>query len=434
MLARAQGLAGFSKLVALKRMHAEYAKDEVIVARFVDEAKIAARLDHPNLVQVFDFGVDDGEYYIAMEYVHGVSLAQLAATANKRGEILPMDFTLSVIIAACEGLSHAHDLRGAKGHTLGIVHRDVSPANVMLSYDGEVKVADFGIARAEERRAKTLTGVVLGKLAYMSPEQMAGTSVDRRTDVFALGVVMHELLTGRRLFSASRSAAGVRPRPDAPSALNPLLPRDLDTIVLRTLCERASERIATCDLLRAELEAVLARHGKSPSSRRRAALMRAWYPELAAGPEAPVAAARGHLPTPEVQALRAREPRRSAPRKTVAPVLEDPPTRFLSRNLAPSLHAAATLALPAFPPPPRLPRLRSEPLLPMSALLAPRDVASEPRSLAWTLRAPERRRPRTHVFEDLIDKVPWEAIVACLLALALFLALAIRSTPSQVIS
>lgn len=201
-LGRATGRAGFEKLVAVKVIHPHLAAEPEFVEMFLDEARIAARLHHPHVVEIHDLGEDDGAFFMVMEYVEGETLASVLRQLRKQGERLPLSAALQVVADACEGLTAAHDLTDADGRPMHLVHRDVSPHNLLVGMDGRVKVVDFGIAKATGRRSSTRTGQLRGKLAYMSPEQASGGSIDHRTDLFALGAVLWELLTNERLFTA----------------------------------------------------------------------------------------------------------------------------------------------------------------------------------------------------------------------------------------
>ncbi len=201
-LGRATGRAGFEKLVAVKVIHPHLAAEPEFVEMFLFEARIAARLHHPHVVEIHDLGDDDGVFFMVMEYVEGETLASMLRQLRKQGEQLPLSAVLQVMADACEGLAAAHDLTDVDGRRMHLVHRDVSPHNLLVSMDGRVKVVDFGIAKATGRRSSTRTGQLRGKLAYMSPEQAGGGSIDHRTDLFALGAVLWELLAGERLFTA----------------------------------------------------------------------------------------------------------------------------------------------------------------------------------------------------------------------------------------
>ncbi|MEM7159648.1 MAG: protein kinase [Myxococcota bacterium] len=201
-LGRATGRAGFEKLVAVKVIHPHLAVEQEFVEMFLDEARIAARLHHPHIVEIHDLGEDDGVFFMVMEYVEGETLASLLRQLRKHDELLALPAALQIMADACGGLAAAHDETDANDRPMQLVHRDVSPHNLLVGMDGRVKVVDFGIAKASGRRSSTRTGQLRGKLAYMSPEQASNQKIDHRTDLFALGAVLWELLTNQRLFMA----------------------------------------------------------------------------------------------------------------------------------------------------------------------------------------------------------------------------------------
>ena len=252
-LARIDGVSGFEKLVALKRIHRHLAKEKGYLEMFLDEARIASRITHPNVCSVFDFGEADGEYYIAMEYLVGEPLSRLMSRVagtqgHRRSPLLPLRMT-RIIADACEGLHAAHELKDANGDLLHVVHRDVSPRNLFATYDGAVQVVDFGIASANQRLHHTATGKVKGTFAYMAPEQLTGHSIDRRVDIWALGVTLWEMLAVKRLFKRDTTANTVHSvlydeiRP--PSEHRPQVPEELDRIVLKALQRDPKDRWRT---------------------------------------------------------------------------------------------------------------------------------------------------------------------------------------------
>jgi len=238
-LGRRQGPAGFRRHVAIKVVHEHLAADPTFVRMFLDEALLSARIQHPNVVHVEELGEADGTYFLVMEYVHGCTLSRLLKQLSKLGRRLSPDMAAWIAIQIAEGLHAAHDLTGDHGEALHVVHRDVSPQNVLLSETGHVKLIDFGVAKARGRALRTTSGSLKGKLAYMSPEQARGDDLDRRTDVYALGVVLWESLTGRRRFQAADQIAllrlvqaptisppSLRPRPsETSSSPRPRAPR-----------------------------------------------------------------------------------------------------------------------------------------------------------------------------------------------------------------
>jgi serine/threonine protein kinase len=222
-IGRLRGSAGFARTVAIKRPHPQYARDPEFVAMFVDEARLAARIHHPNVVSTLDVVAREGELFLVMEYVQGESLSRLVHLARQRRERVPEPMVASIVAGVLHGLHAAHEARGEGGELLGLVHRDVSPQNVLVGTDGVARVLDFGVAKAAGRIHTTRNGELKGKLAYMSPEQLCG-EVTRMTDVYAAGVVLWEALAGARserakgrdLACARRDhAAGLEPRPGA---------------------------------------------------------------------------------------------------------------------------------------------------------------------------------------------------------------------------
>jgi hypothetical protein len=272
-LARAEGAAGFEKVIALKRIHPHLASEKNFVDMFLDEARIASRIDHANVCSVFDFGEADGTYYIAMEFLAGESLSHIAKHMARSPEILRSPrrawFVSRIIADVCEGLHAAHELRGRDGEPLNVVHRDISPQNLFITYDGVVKVVDFGIASAADRLHHTQGSEVKGKFSYMAPEQARGTKgakLDRRADVFALGIVLWEMLVLKRLFRRDTPAETLLalmndPIP-APSTQRAGLPVELDAIVLKALARRPDERYPTARELGRDLARAIGKAGE----------------------------------------------------------------------------------------------------------------------------------------------------------------------------
>ena len=237
-LGRLLGPAGFSKIVAIKRLHAQFATDPEFLSMFIDEARLASVISHPNVVSSLDVVVEDNELLLVMEYVQGESLAQLIRLARKRHAAPPLGIVQRILCDALDGLHAAHTA-SVGGQPLNIVHRDVSPQNIMVGANGVARVLDFGIAKAESQSHSTRPGLVKGKFSYLSPEQVRGLPLDARTDVFSAGVVLWESLTGQRLFALQGAAKTVErvlsaPIP-APSSKNPLVSADLDRVVSKAL-------------------------------------------------------------------------------------------------------------------------------------------------------------------------------------------------------
>ncbi|HEY2745690.1 MAG TPA: serine/threonine-protein kinase [Polyangia bacterium] len=276
-LCRARGIQGFEKLAIIKRVRQDRAFDKKTVDLFLDEARLAASLQHPNIVQVFEFGIVEGSYFLAMEYVHGEDVHALLKRMRETKAAVPLAEVLAIVVGVCQGLHYAHECVGPNGRALGIVHRDISPSNVLISYDGAVMITDFGIAKATSRSSETTTGTVRGKLAYMSPEQCRGLALDRRSDIFAIGTLLHELSTGKALFGATSDFEvmkkivedGVRP----PSAEVAGYPRELDAIVLKALARDPAQRYATARELQLDIERFAVEHKLAISSARLAGFM-----------------------------------------------------------------------------------------------------------------------------------------------------------------
>ena len=259
-LALQQSVAGFEKLVVVKRIRPELRDDEKFVQMFLHEARVAAMLSHPNIAHTIDVGCEDGDYYIALEHVHGADLRAIVRQMRiKRVEAFPLEHALTIITSICAGLSHAHERRDLDGFPLGLVHRDVSPQNVIVEYAGGVKIVDFGIAKsATAAMEKTAPGTLKGKLSYMSPEQACGRPVDARSDVFAVSVLLYELTTNRRLFKRESDYATLKmicqeayPRP---SWVKPGYLRGLEHIVMLGLQRDPDDRFQTARDLQSAIE------------------------------------------------------------------------------------------------------------------------------------------------------------------------------------
>ncbi|WP_437503485.1 serine/threonine protein kinase [Sorangium sp. So ce1099] len=264
-LARMDGPGGFQKWVAIKRIHPHLVEDDQFVDMFLDEARIAAGINHANVAQVFDLGKDDNTYWIAMEYLHGEPLREVMRRAEERRLRISPELAARICSDAAEGLHAAHELRGKNGQLLGLVHRDVTPHNLFLTYDGYTKVVDFGIAKVADRLSSTRAGTLKGKLAYMSPEQVRGNDVDRTTDVFALGVVLWELTTNQRLFrmdtdldTLEKVQACVVP---PPSTIVSDYPIELESVVMKALAKHRQDRFQTARELSRALQSFLMRSG-----------------------------------------------------------------------------------------------------------------------------------------------------------------------------
>ncbi|MBK6578238.1 MAG: serine/threonine protein kinase [Sandaracinaceae bacterium] len=262
-LARRWGDSGFYREMVVKRLFPQFAHNPASLLLFQYEARVMAELAHPNIPQIFDLGECEDTWYIAMEYVPGVNLADLWRAGARGGTPMPLDVTLGIVIQICEALHHAHEAEDRGGNPLQIVHRDVTPHNIMITRDGVAKLMDFGIAQTNANRAEQ-RGVLRGTLAYMSPEQVRGRWLDRRADIFALGVVLYELTTGTRLFRGedvqvmtSIVETDIRP----PSTIVSGYPADLEAILMATLRRDRDHRIASASDLSAHLEHFGMRNG-----------------------------------------------------------------------------------------------------------------------------------------------------------------------------
>jgi serine/threonine protein kinase len=250
------GRNGFRKMVALKRMRTEWTDDPEFIQAFVHEAQLASRLTHPNIAQAYDLGKIEGTYYIAMELVLGATLSQIMQQCRHAAGRMPLPIALEILIQLCDALDHAHELRDAAGRSLDLVHRDISPSNVIISRDGLVKLIDFGIAKARSTRRATEHGIIKGKHAYIAPEYTYG-QLDRRADIWGLGVLAHEMLTGRRLFIGETDAATIRNvRGQAiapPSRYARGISQDLDDIIMTALQRDPDQRFQNAGAMRVAL-------------------------------------------------------------------------------------------------------------------------------------------------------------------------------------
>jgi hypothetical protein len=263
-LARLAGEAGFEKIVVVKRLLPELCASRAFVAMFLDEGKLVARLDHPNICEVHELGRDGAEYFLVMPYLDGVAATELIAQPRDPDRIAQLRAATGVIAQACAGLHHAHELRDADGTAVGLVHRDISPSNLFVTTAGIAKVLDFGIAKVRGA-TETEVGTVKGKTQYMAPEQLLGDPLDRRADVFALGIVLYELATHQRLFKRGSDYLAARaileePIPRADEA-DPAIPRALADVIAKALARTPAERFADAKQLARALDDAMAAHG-----------------------------------------------------------------------------------------------------------------------------------------------------------------------------
>jgi serine/threonine protein kinase len=257
-LARSRGIEGFERLVVIKRMHSVLAADPEFVRMFVNEGRLAAQLHHPNIVQVFEIGQEAGRYFLAMEYVPGEDLRRVLKAVFASGTRLPLEHAISIAAGTLAGLHHAHELHGTDGQPLGIVHRDVSPQNVLVTHDGNVKLLDFGIAKATQQLSETKHGTLKGKIRYMSPEQCQTLDLDRCTDIFATGILLWEMTVGRRLFDGIGEFDVMKQivEMDAPkpSSFIEGYPAELEEIVMKALRRPVAQRYQTAEEMQVALE------------------------------------------------------------------------------------------------------------------------------------------------------------------------------------
>lgn len=262
-LAKQTGSKGFERLLAIKRILPQFTENAEFVSMFINEAKVAAQLSHPNIVQVFDFGQVEESYYIGMEYVMGRDLRTIMERSQKSNRPLPIDQILFIVSRVCSGLEHAHKKKDLHGNELNLVHRDISPQNILISYDGEIKLVDFGIAKAALQENETRTGILKGKLAYMSPEQAWGKGIDHRSDLFSLGIVLYECATGKRLFkgdSEINTLERVREAKfESPRRLNAAISEQVEASVAKSLAKEVQDRYASAAQMQGELERCLSK-------------------------------------------------------------------------------------------------------------------------------------------------------------------------------
>ncbi|HEY1955959.1 MAG TPA: serine/threonine-protein kinase [Polyangiaceae bacterium] len=338
-IGRMGAAGGFAKLVAIKRMHPQFAKDPDFLAMFLDEARLVTRIRHPNVVQPLDVIVEHGEVLLVMEYIHGDALSRINRVLRPRNERIPLRIAVAIMAGVLHGLHAAHEAKSERGEPLGIVHRDVSPQNVIVGVDGIARVLDFGIAKAADQVHLTREGELKGKLIYMAPEQLLGEQLTRRTDIFAASIVLWECFTGQKLFeSDSQSALLARARMqkvDAPSELAPEISPTLDQIVLKGLAMRQEERWATARAMALALEEAV-----SPAT---PAQVGAWVEEVAAK-----ALDERQRRIDEIESAGADSSGRSS-RELVADIASD---RVFTQDILSARSISGSRRLPDPPPPP----------------------------------------------------------------------------------
>ncbi len=310
--ARRSGVEGFQKIVAIKKILPHLADNEGFITMFADEAKLAAQLNHPNIVHIYDLGkIEGGGYFIAMEHVEGRDLRAILDSARELGTPLPVPLAVYIASKVASALDYAHRRRDAEGRDLHIVHRDVSPQNILISYEGDIKLCDFGIAKAASKVSQTESGALKGKIQYMSPEQAWGKPIDRRSDLFSLGSVLYELLTEQKLFHGDSDLTVLenvrKASAEPPSAANPDVPKALDAVVLRALAKEPEDRYANASDLLRDLEQVLYSYSPAPGSADLAIFLHRLQAEESAVAEARAREAARAVPEAEVE----QKPRRA---------------------------------------------------------------------------------------------------------------------------
>lgn len=358
--AKAYGVEGFERVVAVKRILPTIAADTDFITMFIDEAKIAVQLNHANIAQIFDLGKVGSSYFIALEYVHGLDVRSIFDALAQRGRRVPVAMAAYVAMKICEGLDYAHNRRDASGRPLELVHRDVSPQNMLISFDGDVKLIDFGIAKAAGKEGRTRAGILKGKFGYLSPEQVISNQVDARSDIFGVGIVLHELLTGRRLFVGDNEfstiekvrAADVTP----PHYLNPEVEDELSRVVMKALVRDPALRYQSAAVLQEDLQRFLREQDEPFARRELSAFMRHNFPEHAADDQEAVGDLQG-VQVPLADATDVTPIVREAESKAVIDETREIP------NEGSSKHSSTLLGMPVVarqvpgrsvpPPPPR---------------------------------------------------------------------------------
>ncbi|HSP07798.1 MAG TPA: protein kinase, partial [Acidobacteriota bacterium] len=387
--AKRKGVEGFEKILAIKKILPHMSDNEEFITMFIDEAKLAAQLSHHNICQIFDLGKIENSYYIAMEYVHGKDLRAVLKAAHSRSKTIPVELAILITSKICSALDYAHRKRGVNGQPLNLVHRDVSPQNILISYEGDVKLVDFGIAKAATKVHVTQHGALKGKLLYMSPEQAWGRSVDRRSDVFSVGVVLYEMLTGRPLFFDENDTevtildkvreARVVPIRDINQKVSP----ELEKIILKALKKEPEDRYQVASEMQKDLDNLFYTEGFNATSASLASFARSLFPEewgLESGTKDTLM-----IDREMAEAIKAAQPAAAVRHETPTPVALKPP--------------AARPAPPTAPPPAAPP---APPIAPAQAA-AP---APQPLQAVQVLRPAPEPVPKPRVEPESEKKQP----------------------------
>jgi serine/threonine protein kinase/Tfp pilus assembly protein PilF len=280
--AKLTGAQGFEKLIAIKRILPNLSGEENLLSAFIDEAKLAALLHHENIIQIYDFGSMDDQYFIAMEYLFGKDLRAISRTVRKKDQELGLENILYIICRICAGLDYSHNLKDLYGKALSIIHRDINPQNILITYEGQVKIIDFGIAKAASHNTKTRENLIKGKLAYMSPEQANGQAIDHRSDIFSTGIILYELLADRRMFQGETMHVLSLVREaqyDPPEEVIPNLPPKLNAILRRALAKDPDERFRYAGEMLADIEEFMFELSLRPNARSFAGYMKELFEE-----------------------------------------------------------------------------------------------------------------------------------------------------------
>ena len=280
--AKLTGAQGFEKLIAVKKILPNLSGEENLVTAFIDEAKLAALLHHENIIQIYDFGRMDGQYFIAMEYLFGKDLRTITRMARKKDLALGMENILYIISRICAGLDYSHNLKDLQGSPLNIIHRDINPQNILITYEGQVKIIDFGIAKAASHNTQTKENLIKGKLAYMSPEQANGQKIDHRSDIFSTGIIFYELLAARRMFSGETMHVLSLVREaqyDPPEEVIPDLPSKLNAILRQALAKDPDDRYKNAGDMLADIEEFMLELSLHPNARNFTGYMKELFEE-----------------------------------------------------------------------------------------------------------------------------------------------------------
>jgi Flp pilus assembly protein TadD/tRNA A-37 threonylcarbamoyl transferase component Bud32 len=379
--AKIVGVQGFEKIIAIKQILPHLSAEKELVDAFIDEAKLAALLNHQNVVQIYDFGKIEDSYFISMEYLFGKDLRATLAKCREREMPLGIQNALYIATRICAGLDYAHTLKDFQGKALNIIHRDISPQNVFLTYEGEVKILDFGIAKAASQSTVTQMGMIKGKVAYMSPEQAGGNPIDHRSDIFSAGILLYEMLSGKRMFLGDTMQILAKVRKgefDPPEAAIPGMPVTLYRVLHQALAKEPSGRYQTCGEMLADLEECVVGLSLRPSSRFLGGYMkRLFAEEIAAEGESmreAVTASAAPVPQPVVAVTPAAtgEPEQavSAPAPPVARKIKVPVMAGLAGALVVAVLVLGYFILAKAPPAPAPQREAGEKAAP-AALPAP---------------------------------------------------------------